>query len=291
MPLSNQSIDQLPLEWVRVFEAAGRSGSFTAAAHEVGLTQAAVSQRIQNLEARIGARLFSRQARGVTLTVQGEAWLPYVSQALQGLQRSAEELFGKPLAKVEISASASVNQLWIVPRLARLDHDVGYQVSLATMTIEPDYARSDAMLEIRYGNGDWPGLVSARLYREALSPLATPACAASVPHWQELPHIALSGPRPGWQEWTQRTGDAAPPVPHYRFDSFVTALAAARAGLGVVLGSLPLCESLLADGTLVRLAPGTLSLDTGYWLTSREGLLPGRQWEQLVAGLCHAEAA
>ncbi|MEP6971452.1 MAG: LysR family transcriptional regulator [Betaproteobacteria bacterium] len=291
MSISNRSIDQLPLEWVRVFEASGRTGSFTAAAHEIGLTQAAVSQRIQNLEARIGARLFSRQARGVTLTVQGEAWLPYVSQALQGLQRSAEELFGKPLAKVEISASASVNQLWIVPRLVRLDPDARYQVSLATMTIQPDFARSDAMLEIRYGNGHWPGLVSARLYRETLSPLATPAVAATVQHWQQLAHIALSGPRPGWQEWAQRTGDAAPPIPQYRFDSFVAALAAARSGLGVVLGSLPLCEPLLAEGTLVRLSTETLTLDAGYWLTAREGLLPGRQWEQLVASLCQAEVA
>ena len=76
--MANRKIDTLPLEWVRVFEAAGRVGSFTAAAQECGLTQAAVSQRIRNLEERIGTNLFSRQARGVTLTVDGEAWLPYV---------------------------------------------------------------------------------------------------------------------------------------------------------------------------------------------------------------------
>jgi LysR family transcriptional regulator, glycine cleavage system transcriptional activator len=61
MPMNEKPMDKLPLEWVRVFEAAGRTGSFTAAAAEVGLTQAAVSQRIQNLEQRIGARLFTRQ--------------------------------------------------------------------------------------------------------------------------------------------------------------------------------------------------------------------------------------
>lgn len=289
MAMTDTAMDKLPLEWVRVFEAAGRTGSFTAAANEVGLTQAAVSQRIAHLESRLGARLFSRQARGVTLTVEGEAWLPYVSRALQGLQRSADELFGKPLAKLVISASASVNQLWIVPRLANLGNDAHYQVSLATMTIAPDFARSDAMLEVRYGDGHWPGMVSARLYREILCPMAAPGSAAQATRWQELPLIAVSGPRPGWQEWAARTGGNAPPVPRYRFDSFVSALAAARAGLGVVLGSVPLCEPELSSGKLVRLSEHTLTLDAGYWLTARHDLLPARQWEKLVACFCELQ--
>jgi LysR family transcriptional regulator, glycine cleavage system transcriptional activator len=65
-----------PLKWIRVFEAAARLGNFTAAAKELGLTQAAVSQRIRNLELRLGAQLFNRRARGVILSLQGEAWLP-----------------------------------------------------------------------------------------------------------------------------------------------------------------------------------------------------------------------
>ncbi len=288
MAKTDAAMDKLPLEWVRVFEVAGRTGSFTAAAHAVGLTQAAVSQRIAHLESRIGARLFSRQARGVTLTVEGEAWLPYVSRALQDLQRSADALFGKPLTKLVISASASVHQLWIVPRLARLGNDARYQISLATMTIEADFARSDAMLEVRYGDGRWPGLVSARLYVEVLCPMAAPHCVASLPRWQDLPHIAVSGPRPGWQEWAAGTAGGAPPIPRYRFDSFVSAMAAARAGLGVVLGSVPLCDSELSSGELVRLSEHTLTPDTGYWLTARQDLLPVRQWEQLVACLCDA---
>ena len=129
-------------------------------------------------------------------------------------------------------------------------------------------------------------MVSARLYREVLCPMAQPDCAASAPRWQELPHIAVSGPRPGWQEWAARTSGSAPPIPRYRFDSFVSALAAAKAGLGVVLGSVPLCESELSSGNLVRLSEHTLTLEAGYWLTVRQDFLPVRQWEQLVACLC-----
>ncbi len=286
MTMANTSMDKLPLEWIRVFEAAGRTGSFTAAAQEVGLTQAAVSQRIGHLESRIGARLFTRQARGVTLTVEGEAWLPHVSAALRSLNRSADELFGKPLQKLVLSASASVIQLWIVPRLASLDPGRHLQLSLTTMTIAPDFARSNADVEIRYGSGPWNGLIAARLYPEELTPMASPTLLADAQSWQELPRIAVAGPRPGWQEWAERMGDAAPPAPRYRFDSFVAALGAARAGLGVLLGSVPLCARELANGTLRRLSQDTLILEAGYWLTARETLIPARQWQQLVASLC-----
>lgn len=286
MAMQGKHIDKLPLEWVRVFEAAGRTGSFTAAAQEIGLTQAAVSQRIQNLEQRLGTRLFTRQARGVTLTVEGEAWLPHVSQALRALNRSADALFGKPLQKLVLSASASVIELWIVPRLAALDAGTQFQLSLTTMHIEPDFAKSNAAVEIRYGSGSWPGMNSVRLYPEVLTPLATPQLLRGVPHWRTLPRIAVSGPRPGWQEWAEHTGEAAPAAPRYRFDSFVAALAAARAGLGIILGSLSLCQPELEAGTLVRLSQHQLAMPDGYWMTAREDQLPARQWRALVACLC-----
>ena len=105
--MSELSPHTLPLEWVRAFEAAGRTGSFTAAARETGLTQAAISQRIANPEKLVGSRLFVRQARGVALTVDGEAWLPYVSTSLQALRQSCEDLFGVRRSRIVISASAS----------------------------------------------------------------------------------------------------------------------------------------------------------------------------------------
>jgi LysR family glycine cleavage system transcriptional activator len=227
----------------------------------------------------------------VTLTVEGEAWLPYVSAALGSLNRSADELFGKPLQKLVLSASASVIQLWITPRLTALDPGAHFQLSLTTMNIEPDFAKSNASIEVRYGNGGWPGMVGARLYQEVLAPLAAPQLLQPKRQWQELPRIAVSGPRPGWQEWAERTGDAAPPVPRWRFDSFVAALAAARAGLGVILGSLPLCAAELRDGTLVRLSEDALTLEDGYWMTAHADQLPSRQWTQMKDCLCQPAVA
>ena len=282
--MSNGKIGNIPLEWIRVFEAAGRSGSFTAAAQETGLTQAAVSQRIRNLEDRLGTQLFSRQARGVTLTIDGEAWLPSVSSALNALGRSTEELFGKPSKQIMISASASVTQLWIAPRLASLNKDGIYQVSLTTMNIEPDFAKANAMIEIRFGNGNWPNMWTAQLYRETLTPLASPEIIEDKISWQDLPRIAVSGPRAGWQEWAEQT-EITSPIPKYRFDSFVAAHSAALSGAGVILGSLPLCEQMISQKKLVRLTERTLSQEAGYWMVAKQDRLSRKQWDDLVERL------
>jgi len=283
--MDKRKIETLPLEWVRVFESAGRTGSFTAAAKDCGLTQAAVSQRIRNLEERIGAALFSRQARGVTLTVDGEAWLPYVSAALQALSRSADELFGAPLKKLVISASASVAQLWLVPRLNQLNGEGGYQISITTITIEGDYANVNAAAEIRYGRGQWPDVQSMRLYPEVLAPIAAPSILQSGARWQDLPLIAVSGPRAGWQEWAAQMQEAPLPVPQFRFDTFTTALAAARAGVGVMLGSLPLCAADLESGALKRVTDQAMPQDASYYLI-RKDRMANRRWNDLVTHLC-----
>lgn len=265
--------DTLPLlpslEWIRVFEAAARLGSFTAAANELGLTQAAVSQRIRNLELRLGTQLFNRQARGVTLSTQGEAWLPHVQSALAQLVHSAANLFESPRRKVTIAASSSVIELWIVPRLSQITLRMPHiQLSFETIQQMPDYERSDADFEVRFGGGSWPGREARRLFVEELTPVASTTLVKNPStDWQTLPRIATSGPRMGWRDWSNNTGAAPPPVPLLRFDTFVQSLRAAEAGSGVLLASLALCHGALTSGRLVRLTDRTLRMEAGYWIS------------------------
>lgn len=277
-----------PLEWVRVFEAAARLGSFTAAASELGLTQAAVSQRIRNLELRIETQLFTRQPRGVTLSTQGEAWLPHVQNALALLLNSTADLFEAPRRKIVVAASASVIELWIVPRLARIAERLPH-VQLAFETIQnlPDYDRSEADVEIRFGEGHWPGRQSRRLFREELGPVAAPALlGAPSLDWRALPQIATSGPRMGWRDWCNAVDMPPMKVPMLRFDTFVQALRAAEAGAGVLLGSLPLCAASIADGRLTLLTSGTLSMEAGYWITWQNSRPGFSERQLLVDCLC-----
>lgn len=286
--MAGRSENLPPLEWVRVFEAAARLGSFTAAAEELGLTQAAVSQRIRNLELRIGAQLFDRQARGVTLSTQGEAWQPHVQAALSQLARSTSNLFAAPRRKATVAASASIIELWIAPRLQRIIEALPH-VQLVFETIQrlPDYARSEADLEIRFGNGSWPDMDGARLYAEELTPVAAPSLVEGLMgDWRSLPRISVSGPRHGWRDWTAaREGESPPPVPALRFDTFVQALRAAEAGGGVLLGSMPLCEGALSARRLIRLERDSMPMEEGYWVVWPLSRPRFREMDTLVAML------
>lgn len=279
--MAETSFGPLPLEWVRAFEAAGRTGSFTAAAAETGLTQSAISQRIGHLERRLGTRLFERQARGVILTVDGESWLPYTTSALRTLQQSADDLFGGPRRRITVSSTASVIELWLAPRL--VSRPKGLEVSFKTSVLNADTrAAASRDIQIIYGDGNWPERWKAPMFDEAITPVAAPALLETSKDWRTLPRIALTGARPGWSSWCATTGDPATPVPGLRFDGFSSAMAAARAGLGVLLASIPLSARDLADGSLVRLSDQTLSPRNTYWMIAADGTVSARQWNAMV---------
>lgn len=271
----------LPLEWIRAFEAAARTGSFTAAAQEPGVTQSAISQRIDKLERRLGTQLFLRQARSIALTVEGETWLPHVQTAFESLRQSSEGLFGVARSRLTISASSSMIDLWILPRLARLTAGIDAQLSFRTMVLASDTAQEDDMIRIRYGTGEWPVAFKTPLYNEEIAPVAAPGLLNSGTRWTELPRIALSGPRPGWSDWAGRFGVPTTPLPVLRFDTFATALSAARAGQGVLLASLPLCTADLDAGNLVRVSNDSLSNHQTYWLLGAREAISRHQWQQL----------
>ena len=271
-----------PLEWIRAFEAAARCGSFTAAAAETGLTQSAISQRIGQLEKQLGTSLFFRRARAIELTVDGEAWLPHVQSALTTLRDSSEALFGSGRGQMAISASQSIIELWLLPRIEGLSRIAEGQLSIQTMVLGAHEADVDDVIRIRYGAGGWPHDHKLKLFSEQIAPLASPELAGCEGHWTDWPRIACSGSRPGWNSWATRFGIATTPVPHLRFDTFLSALGAARAGMGVILASLPLCERDIREGRLVRLSDETMDHHESYWAIAGSDAITRPQWSELV---------
>ncbi|MCP4316645.1 MAG: LysR family transcriptional regulator [Hyphomicrobiales bacterium] len=257
-----------PLEWLRVFEAAGRSGNFTAAAHSLGLTQAAVSQRIRNLEHRLGKDLFKRKPRGVELTLDGEAYLPHVQSALAALARSTADLFSPAVSEITIAAMPSHIELLVLPRLKPfLANHPGLRVTFVSVYRQRDFDDAKADFHLRYGLGNWPGRRADLLHQELLAPAAAPSLLQAEDNWRKGPIIELSGPRSGWRAWSAATGSPAPLRSGLHFDSFDLVLNAAFEGLGAILASLPLCEAALATGRLARLPEPQVAMDEGYWLS------------------------
>lgn len=257
-----------PLDWLRAFEASARHSSFTAAAEELGLTQAAVSQHIRKLEGRLGASLFRRLPRGVELTADGAAYLPHVQAGFDVISRSTGDLFARDRRRpVKLVCPPSFAALWLAPRLPRLlAAHAGLRVGVATILRQADYEAEAGDIEVRFGMGDWPALESALLVGEALSPVAAPAILAPGVDWTALPLIAVAGPRDGWSPWSAGARVSLKGPVAARFDTTSIALEAARAGAGVLLASLPLAAPALASGALRRLHAHVLEPGTGHWL-------------------------
>jgi len=272
-----------PLEWLRVFEAAGRCGSFTAAAQSLGLTQAAVSQRIRNLELRLGRALFVRKPRGVELTLDGEAYLPHVQAALGALTRSTADLFSPAVREITIAAMPSHIELLVLPRLGPfLAGHRDLRVTLVSVYRQRDFDAVEADLHLRYGDGQWAGRHAQLLHREVLAPAAAPSLAGARHSWRDGPVVDLSGPRSGWRAWSAASGTPAPSRSALQFDSFDLVLGAALQGLGVILASLPLSAAAMAEGRLVRLPEPEVEIDAGYWLSWAEDTPPSATHKSLA---------
>lgn len=272
-----------PLQWLRAFEAAARLESFTAAAQELGLTQAAVSQQVRSLETRLGRPLFRRLAHGLKATEAALAYLPTVQRALDLLAEGTAEVFGGDRAAVRVRATPGFALLWLVPRLPAFrarEPDIALNLSLATWPEAADEPQVE--LEVRPGFGDWPGLTSHRLTWERAMPLCAPAYAQ---------RLALAGPRDlsrarllhavgfavGWPQWLAAAGCGAEVTIEAgagdQFDSLLPALSLAAAGEGVVLGRSALAQPYLDRDELISPLGPALEIEEAFYLLHR-GVTP-----------------
>jgi LysR family glycine cleavage system transcriptional activator/LysR family transcriptional regulator of beta-lactamase len=261
-----------PMPWLRAFEAAARTQSFTAAGDELGLTQAAVSQHIKLLEAQLRVTLFRRLPRGVALTAEGGAYLPHVQAAFRSLARSTDALFGTPGTRpLSIMAPVSFLTLWLAPRLATFRRSFGgVPLTMSTMHLPSDYACEPHDFDIRFGLGTFAGRTSYRLTSERLVPAAAPWL-ADTGDWPDLPLLDVTGAREMWPDWFAAAARPVPARPLLRFDTYVAAQQAAISGAGVLLASRPLADPALAAGSLKRLSDIEIASDAGHFLTVPAG--------------------
>jgi LysR family transcriptional regulator, glycine cleavage system transcriptional activator len=246
-----------PLIWLRAFEAAAQHLSFTDAARELNLTQAAVSKHVKSLELHLRQSLFIRKTRSLQLTKMGEAYLPKVRDAFDRLAIGTREVFGVRRAKdltLRCAVSFAVN--WLAPRLPEfLDRHPGKSVRIISSVWNNAFDADVYDLDIQYGTGSWSGVRSHRLSWETITPLCAPALARQlhVPddlQAQRLLHVL--GYQEGWGTWLQAAGArSVNPGQGLQFDTSLTAFEVAAGGGGVALGRLSLARHDRASGRLV----------------------------------------
>jgi len=248
------------LNAMRAFESAARHLSFTLAAEELHVTQAAVSHQIKALEEHLGMPVFKRLNRALILTPAGQALFPAVSEALDIMASAVDRLHHQDQSGVlTVTTMDSFAATWLVPKLGRFrrsNPDIDVRISTSDESIDFDRVNMD--MAIRYGAGEWSGLHVERLMTEEVFPVCAPSllqsgsplnCPADLKN-HTLLHDDL---RVDWRMWLMATGEEtvdSSKGPGYQHSNLV--LLAAEQGDGVALARSVLVENALSTGRLVK---------------------------------------
>ncbi|MBV4484617.1 LysR family transcriptional regulator [Pseudomonas sp. SWRI153] len=256
-----------PLRAIQAFEQTARFGNVARAAEVLDLTPSAVSHQLAKLEGMIGRQLFVRAARGVSLTPVGEQYLKEVSGILHSLavatERAASDV---SLDCLRLHSSPSFGLLWLMPRLEafRASHP-DIQINLSCSYESLHFSRDKIDVDIRHGLPNWPSYEVRTVRNEKFAVLTSPKLLAQrpvrgAPDLLDCDLILSEATLLKWPQWFAQHGLARPERPYaLSFDRSYMSLEAASHGLGFALESTLLAQKYLAAGTLVEVAPQSLS--------------------------------
>lgn len=252
---------------LRTLEAAGRHLNFTRAADELGLTPAAVSHQIKEIEDQLGVSLFSRTSRTIRLTPAGAILLDAAVEALEVLQRAAARArkTERATAQLKVTADPTFGGKWLMPRLDRfrklrpdieLRFDITYELR--------DFELDDLDVGVRFGMGKYPGLCAHRLFENVVVPVCSPRLLKSGAPLRTprdlfnhtLVHIEWSRQGvtwPNWRIWMAAAGiedfdDSRTVV----FGTSTEVIQAALDGFAVALADFAMVANDLSEGRLVQ---------------------------------------
>ncbi|KZL00070.1 Glycine cleavage system transcriptional activator [Pseudovibrio sp. Ad5] len=277
LSITSQILAVLP-----VFDAAARHGSFTRAARELGITQGAVSRRIQNLEEQLGLVLFSRQGKTLALTQDGLLLSQKAKNALKLVEDLEHELKGSVSGQLRIGTLPSLANLWFMERIKGFKRAYP-AISVDLVTIPADFSAghkdpvnwdpSSVDVALTVGRGSWPALESHRICDEEMVlvchlSLLGDTQPESIKDLLGLPRLIHSTRLGSWEYWAEahKLSSYLPGDTSLSFEHFFMVLEAARQGLGLALLPSLLIEKDLADGTLIEPVPARHMTGNTYYI-------------------------
>jgi LysR family transcriptional regulator, glycine cleavage system transcriptional activator len=268
-----------PPNSIFAFEAAARHQSFTRAARELNVTQAAVSRQIKTLEDHLGLPVFRRVRRSVQLTGEGKrlheavmAGLDHIAEVVAELQQSD----GRP--DLTLATTLAFSSFWLIRRIpdfrARFP---GIELRIITSDANLDLLAEQIDIAVRYGSGKWQGLSATRIFTAEVFPVCSPSLLNAIPI--RTPHDLLNAPLLdqevadkswlNWASWLQQVGVGARKSKRLlTFNNFPFLIQAAIDGQGFALGWTPYVNELLELGKLVRPIETVVRPTDAYYLVA-----------------------
>lgn len=273
----------VPLNALRAFEASARHLSFTRAADELCVTQAAVSHQIKALEARLGVTLFRRSNRGLLLTDEGVALAPTLVDSFGAIDRLFERFDTGGVAEVlTVSAVGTFAVGALLERLPAFRTACpGIDLRLLTHNNQVDLVAEGLDYAIRFGDGAWHGVEADAICPAPLTPLCAPTVARTLREPADLLRTTLlrSYRAQDWPAWFAAAGLEVGALHGPLFDSSLVMVQAAMLGEGVALAPLAMFRRELDSGRIVR--PFTIdAVVDSYWLTRLKSRPAGRAMQQ-----------
>lgn len=288
---------QLPsLNALRAFEAAARHMSFTRAAEELHVTQAAVSRQVKSLETYLKVSLFRRLPRKLEITPDGMAYVPYLRDAFDSIENATRRIVrGETRSVLTVSVLPTLAMHWIIPNLHDFN-EVHPEIEIHFVTsINPADFNSEIDMAIRVGSRnppsasqsgaridlqmtkDWSGIEIEELMPDSIIPVCAPSLARGILPLQNCEdlrrHTLLhTSTRPNaWADWLAANGVRGVAVtkgPSY--GHFFMAIEAARQGKGIACVPDVLVATDFAAGRLIAPFPRPVDSAGSYWILYRK---------------------
>jgi LysR family transcriptional regulator, glycine cleavage system transcriptional activator len=248
----------VPFRAISVFHAVARAGSISRAADELRVTPSAVSQQIQSLEVHLGTALTVKVGRNVMLTEAGELYFRLIDGEVQRIGEATARVRGlRSVTTLTIRAAPSLSAKWLLPRLSSfIEAHPNIEVRLDGTNEPTAFERENVDIDIRHGEGEWPGLFAEGLGEEHFIPLCSPSFAAAGSiEPADLPSHRLIHSVKSQMQWPRffAAAGVTPSVhwPRVHFDRTHMAIDYAASGGGIALESNLMAWRELAQGTLI----------------------------------------
>ncbi len=281
-----------PLNALRAFEASARHLSFTRAADELFVTQAAISHQIKSLEEHLGIKLFMRKNRALLLTEEGQSYFLDIKDIFTSILEATEKLLSRGAkGAITLSLPPSFAIHWLVPRLSafnQLHPDIDVRIKAVDQS--DGLLTEDVDVAIYYGRGQWPKVKADKLHTENLIPVCSPLIfngnkPLDTP--EDLAHHTLlhDSSRRDWKRWFRQLDIKSVNVNHgpiFSHSSMI--LQAAIHGQGIALAHNIIAKQDIDAGRLICPFSEVLVNKSAFYVVCRENqadvgkIAAFRQW-------------